>query len=101
VAFNVEKTILYAKVTGAAVGVLLLLYLVYKIFSGIAEVAGKLTADTPASVPDSQGNYSGGLVEKAINNSATIGKSSLSYTDAFTQSVLHPWESAKSILGLN
>lgn len=99
-AFDAQKTIFYAKVTGITLAAGVLLYGVYKVGSGIADVAGKLTADTSASKADEQGNYSDGLVEKAINNSATIGKSSLSYTDAFSQSLLHPWDTAKSILGL-
>jgi hypothetical protein len=99
--FDIEKTVFYAKVGGIAVVGGFLLYGVYKIVSGVADAAKTLVQDTPASVADSQGNYSGGLVEKAINNSASIGKSSLSYTDAFSQAVLHPWDTAKSIAGLD
>jgi len=57
--------------------------------SSISDVLGPNNPQTP------------GLLGNALNNTLSIGSSSLSYTDALSQTVLNPIETIESILGFN
>jgi len=69
-----------------AVGVLLVLYFVYKKFG-------------PGATDPGGGRASTGVLDGILNQTLEIGKSSETYTDASLQTALHPVTTLESIVG--
>ena len=73
------------------------------IFGGVWTLyyfGSKAFAQFGAGAPDPGGARSStGVLDGVLNQTLEIGKSPVTYTDAATETVLHPYDTMKSILG--